>query len=539
LVAPDSALGRRKRAVAKHLFPLDMKSLCRLALAFTLGAASASAHIGSPDVYFEGDAGPYQLFVTVRLPLVIPGIAEIDVRSTANDLREVRIVPLRLTGPGSQYPPAPDLAKLSKDDPRLFTGSLWLMEGGSLQVRIDVHGARGQGRLSVPVPSIAQRVLPMRKGLGVLLLLLMLILAFGAISIAAAAVREGELDPGAAAGALERQRARRVMTVTAALVAGAICVGARWWGSEAAFYASTVYQPPRLVARLEAGDRLVLHAEPRTAAITIPAVRVSGFRPRGYRFDDLIPDHGHLAHLFMIRMPALDRFLHLHPEQIEAGRFAQQLPTIAAGHYKLLADVVHRTGFPETMIGEIDLGNTAGAPLSGDDCGWSGPPLIEGPEGNTAALLPDGGRVIWVRDQPLKANVPMSFRFRVENSRGKPVQDLEPYMGMAGHAEFVRSDLTVFAHVHPAGSVSMAALELAQSSLLPLNQPGLVPGTAGGNGADTGRKMGMNMPMLSSRLAPEISFPYGFPKPGRYRIFVQIKRSGRIETAVFDARVLY
>ena len=91
-----------------------MKSLWRLAFALTLGAASAGAHIGSPDVYFEGDAGPYHLFVTVRLPLVIPGVAEVDVRSTANDLGEVRIVPLRLTGPGSQYPPTPDLAQLSK-----------------------------------------------------------------------------------------------------------------------------------------------------------------------------------------------------------------------------------------------------------------------------------------------------------------------------------------------------------------------------------------------------------------------------------------
>jgi hypothetical protein len=38
-------------------------------------------------------------------------------------------------------------------------------------------------------------------------------------------------------------------------------------------------------------------------------------------------------------------------------------------------------------------------------------------------------------------------------------------------------------------------------------------------------------------VSPEISMPYGFPKPGRYRIFFQFKRSGRIETAVFDAHV--
>ncbi len=49
----------------------------------------------------------------------------------------------------------------------------------------------------------------------------------------------------------------------------------------------------------------------------------------------------------------------------------------------------------------------------------------------------------------------------------------------------------------------------------------------------------MNMPGMdvsgAAAIGPEISFPYGFPKPGLYRIFVQIKRAGRIETAVFDA----
>ena len=54
------------------------------------------------------------------------------------------------------------------------------------------------------------------------------------------------------------------------------------------------------------------------------------------------------------------------------------------------------------------------------------------------------------------------FRFRVETQQGNPVRDMEPYMGMAGHAEFVRSDLAVFAHIHPAGTAPMAAFALLQ-----------------------------------------------------------------------------
>jgi hypothetical protein len=49
--------------------------------------------------------------------------------------------------------------------------------------------------------------------------------------------------------------------------------------------------------------------------------------------------------------------------------------------------------------------------------------------------------------------------------------------------------------------------------------------------------MSMAMPMSSAPLPAEVSFPYGFPHPGEYRIFVQIKRTGRVETGVFDAHV--
>jgi hypothetical protein len=49
--------------------------------------------------------------------------------------------------------------------------------------------------------------------------------------------------------------------------------------------------------------------------------------------------------------------------------------------------------------------------------------------------------------------------------------------------------------------------------------------------------MAMSMPMPSTTLPPEVSVPYGFPQSGEYRIFVQIRRSGRVETGAFDARV--
>jgi hypothetical protein len=97
-------------------------------------------------------------------------------------------------------------------------------------------------------------------------------------------------------------------------------------------------------------------------------------------------------------------------------------------------------------------------------------------------------------------------------------------MGMAGHAEFVSTDLSVFAHVHPAGSVSMAALELARTGQSEASMKMLAGAT-------------ITMPKSNAPLPAEVSFPYGFPRPGDYRIFVQVKRAGRIETGVFDAHV--
>jgi hypothetical protein len=471
-----------------------------LAVCFAVIAAlPVHGHVGSPDVFFEGNAGPYRLLITIRPPQVVPGVAEIEIRSASPNVRQIHIVPLRLGFKGAQFAPVPDIATPSQEDPQFYTGALWLMATGSWQVRVDVDGTAGPGRISVPVPALATRVAGMQKAMAAILVPLALVLCFGLVSIAGAAVRDAMLDPGKQPDPARVRRARIVMLVTSLLVAVGLWLGNSWWNSEAGFYSRIIFKPLQLKAAVEDGSRLVLQLDD------------PGWLNR--RTDDLLPDHNHLMHLYVIHVPEMDLVWHLHPERGSDARFEQRLPAIPAGRYALYGDVVHANGLAETATGEIELPKTAGVPLIGDDAAGTGPAVTNADRTRTSSPLARGYRMVWERGEgKLRARQPYEFRFRLEDGQGKPADRVELYMGMLGHAAFVSVDRSVFAHVHPSGSVPMPAIELAQ----------------------TENPHAGHMTMQSG-LPAEASFPYGFPKPGAYRIFVQMKRAGEIVTGVFDA----
>src|ERR1700752_4560484 len=105
----------------------------------------------------------------------------------------------------------------------------------------------------------------------------------------------------------------------------------------------------------------------------------------------------------------MDRFYHLHPVQDKGGVFLDDLPPVAAGHYQVFADIVRVSGFPDTLSAQIDIPETTGKPLSGDDSTASAPPIsadsqntndanAKGTKDAQASLifaLPDGMRMVW------------------------------------------------------------------------------------------------------------------------------------------------
>ncbi len=480
---------------------------------------ASPAHVGNPDVYYDGYAGPYRLLVTLRPPLVVPGIAQIQIRSVANDVDEIKILPLRMIGPGAKMAPLPDPAQRSVTDPQLFTGSLWIMVRGSWKVQIQVKGQKGEAELAVPLPAVSTKSQPMQTGMGILLACLGLALAAGIISIIGASRRDAALNPGEAPSPTQKMRGLIGMVIAAVIVISALALGGMWWEGEASANAKLNYKLPHVGSSLVAASLLRLRLDnPNESEPT----RFRSEQPDRIRLDDLIPDHGHIMHLFLVSMPDMKSFWHLHPDQNTPGDFAQNLPIMPAGEYQIYADIVHHTGFPETQVGTINLPAITGEQLSGDDSG-----AFDLSADDKTVELSGGYRMVWKRDPapgpvgqrsiipPLKANQPIWFRFQIEDKDGKPATDLEAYMGMAGHAIFMSTDGKTFAHVHPAGSVAMAAVNLAE----------------GGSPKSGMENMQHGLP------AAEVSFPYGFPKPGDYRIFVQIKRAGKVETAAFVAKV--
>ena len=477
----------------------------RLIVLILMLSPPAFGHVGSPNVYLVGDAGPYHLLLTVNPPAMVPGVAQVQVRLTSGTVSSIRITPVYVNGKDQGLPPTSDLMQRAAD-PQWFTGKVWLMESGSWEVRVEVSGPQGIGKLAVPVPVFARRTLPMQKALGTLLFGLMLALSIGIVSIAGAAAREGGLGAAAIPSSRNKRGGRIAMAISSVIVVTILALGNWWWNAQAAdLKQNMLYSAPPLRVSFDGTDQLTLRIEDDC-----------WHKSRKDQWSmTLIPDHGHLMHAFLLRVPAMDRFYHLHPEQANDGSFTLKLPAIPSGKYKIFADIVRGTGFPETMVSEIDLPDVTGEPLSGDDSGADA--SAEGPSGRATNVSPlaDGGRMVWEQEgAALKAGQVSWLRFRIEDAQHKPASDLEPYMGMAGHAEFVRSDFSVFAHIHPAGSVPMASLMAAREDFgLPMDDSSM------------------------HALTDEVSFPYGFPQPGDYRLFVQVKRHGRVQTGVFDARV--
>jgi hypothetical protein len=488
------------------------------------------AHVGSPNVFFEGLAGSYPVRVTVRPPGVIPGLAEVSVRVQAGQAARITALPVHWNA-GRKGAPRPDLAKLVRGETNLFSAELWFMKGGAESVEVEISGDRGQASVIVPVNAIAFRRLGMPRFLGWFLAFLGVVLVSLAVSIISGAIRQSVLAPGLDPDAGSRWRFRAGTALATVVFLGLIWVGKGWWESEDAdFRNNRLYKSAVMTAETRmAQDRQVLRLTREAMRDNYP----------------LVPDHGKLMHLFLVREPELDAFAHLHPVKLSKQSFEVLLPPLPSGRYHAYADVTYESGYADTLVGSFELpaasaeSQEALPPLDADDSWLVGPAPGAGSSGEKRTVaLANGYTITWLRSGPPKVSDETNLRYAVRDAAGNPAK-LDAYMGMLGHAAVRRDNGSVFAHIHPAGTISMASqqlFELRAEGKAPMELdvrakdpvcrlPTVEASQAGwlGNEATAGENV--------------VSFPYEFPQPGRYRIWVQVKINGQVLTGAFDAEV--
>ena len=493
-------------------------------------AVNAAAHVGTSNAYFEGAAGPYGIRVIVRTPGVIPGLAQASVRILSGaGVERVTVRPLRSDVGLDGAPPA-DAAGPVRGESDLYSGELWLMTAGSYSVEVTVAGADGEGTAFVPVMAVAERRLGMQRAVGWGLAGAALFLFVGAVTIVGAAVRESVLEPGVEPDPARRRRGHLAMALGALALAGALGGGWTWWDAVDAAYRSRIYQPwstSSAVAATGAGTLLTL-------ALDDPEWRAN----RGVPGAALLPDHGKLMHMFLVAADDLSAFAHVHPVPAGEDAFTVPLPPLPAGEYRIFADIVHENGFAPTLVDTVRVPASAAAtretpppaPGAAPSAGLARDPddswAEVQPRGASTSLeyaLPSGRTLRWERDGAVVADAETTLRFAATEPDGSPAV-LEPYMGMLSHAAVMRHDASVFVHLHPAGSINLTAQRRFEAA------------EAAGGGSPRPPAGYMRMPAPHGP-PNSVTFPFVFPQPGAWRLFVQVKIGNTVETGAFDVEV--
>ena len=190
--------------------------------------------------------------------------------------------------------------------------------------------------------------------------------------------------------------------------------------------------------------------------------------PDGRAVRDFDEQHGKAMHLMVVRRD-LTHYRHLHPSMDGGGTWSVPLTFPEPGPYRVFAD------FASAGRG-LTLGDDLQVPGTYDPVPLPDPAGAER-VGEYEISLASG--VVAGGDAALVFGVSWD---------GRPVEDLEPYLGALGHLVALRESDLAFLHVHP--------------------EP------------DDGS-------------GPRISFRATFPSEGRYRLFLQFAHAGGVKTAAF------
>ncbi|MEU6350469.1 hypothetical protein ABZ896_14210 [Streptomyces sp. NPDC047072] len=212
----------------------------------------------------------------------------------------------------------------------------------------------------------------------------------------------------------------------------------------------------------------------RTTALRFAVRDAEGRAVTAYR-----REHEKELHL-IVASRDLNTYRHLHPTRAADGTWSIPVSLPRAGGYRVFADFTPAAKNAENL--------TLGADLAVS--GTYAPQEL--PASNTTAAV-DGYEV--QLGGALRTGAAGELKLTVSRN-GRPVTDLQPYLGAYGHLVALRSGDLAYLHVHPNG------------------EPG--DGT--------------------TKPGPAISFTATAPSPGSYRLFLDFKHDGKVHTAAFTVR---
>jgi hypothetical protein len=226
----------------------------------------------------------------------------------------------------------------------------------------------------------------------------------------------------------------------------------------------------------------------------------------GEQVKDFVTVHDKRYHLFLISQD-LEHFKHLHPEQGPDGAWSIEVTLPEEGHYKLLSDFVPHGGSSQFIAQPLVTANYGGD-LTADAAHLVADTAPTQSFGNlTATASYDPETLIAGLYGHLKIEL-------TETGSGRPVTDLQPYLGSFGHLLIMSEDLVHYVHSHP--------LDMENSD-------------------DETGPLALMLPMgiEASRLrgGPGVTFEGLMPKPGLYRAWAQFQRRDEVYTFAFTFEV--
>lgn len=184
----------------------------------------------------------------------------------------------------------------------------------------------------------------------------------------------------------------------------------------------------------EQAAQLILSSTPERPRAGEPVeLRIMLHDASGQMLKEFEPLHTKLAHLIIVR-EGLDEFAHLHPTVDETGSMTATHMFAISGNYLVFLD--HKPAGKPAATAKAKL------VIEGDS-----PPAPTLKANVPGTLIGDGLQAeVSMRVSAEKAQV---VTFKVQDSGGKPVSDLEPYLGAMGHLVVLSADGGQYVHAHP------------------------------------------------------------------------------------------